>query len=1288
MNSTASTRTSSRLSVRLAPVLALLAIRTAAGQGVDLADKPLFSTTSVPGNMLLSLSVEYPTANTSAYFSTSAYTPATLYVGYFDGGKCYQYVYRHDDRHDAATSSYFQPSGAASANHECASDSSHRLWSGNYLNYAAMQSLDIFRWVMTGGNRLVDDDGAHGGTTILQKAKHSGQGGANDAPNKSIPFAIETKATPLNWPGGLKSRIWGAGTQLWLTAGADLDSTVVTAVDYRDDLVKDGNLDGSKVYGLYMNVRVCDTSAGLEANCVAYLGASKPEGLLQQYSGSLRYAAAGYLNDSSPMRDGGVLRARMAYIGPKIPRPGAAPLVNPSPEWDPQTGVMHPNPARDDADATNALTRNKTSIKQSGVLNYLNKFGYASGQYKLNDPVGELYYASLRYFKGQSNVAAYTDMTLGSPDSATVNTWVDGFPVIADWSTDPIIYSCQKNFILGIGDVNTHRDGNLPGATPSDHEPARPPEVVADESGASPVNVLASTNLVGSLEGDPNLGWRWASGDEGTYYIAGLAYDAHMPIEGKGVRKFIDPSSNLTTISTVSTYWLDVQEYQTYVNNNQYYYATKYGGFKVPSTYTYGAPLALDSWYTSTSTQGRNKQPDNYFTASNAPQMQSGLTNAFAKIVAENNAANGTALSLPTPNITSTGTVSYSATYDPTSWTGQVIGSTATFDSDGTPTLTQQWDARALLDDPSVTASTRKIVTCCTLNPGSPGLPFTLSSLRRAALHARTNYATFANVPGVAPASQSIGNYIAYLRGDVRQELANGGSYRNRKFRLGDIVNAKPVTVGPPNFPFYDTYNPGYAAFKSKFADRKNVVYVGANDGMLHAFDGSIGNTNPPSGSELFGYIPSFAYDGPASAGTTGLASLGNPGFTHHYLVDATPGEFDIDLSRTSGASGEPAWRTLLIGGLGKGGKGYYALDVTDPSTWTDEARVAGKVMWEFTDPRMGDSYGTPTVVKTKKYGWVVVFTSGYNNADGRGYFFIVNPANGLLLEAVATPSGVNGPLNVGQATAYIENYADMTADAVYASDLQGNVWRLDVSAHDVGLPYPAPTRIASLADGQGSPQPISTRPLVEIAANSSTRYVLVATGKLLADSDIGSNAQQSVYAIVDGAATFGAFHGSPSQPLPKGVSFPITRRELTADTSLVAGIGSSPASALGWYFDLPVIGNIAQRVNVDLTANQGVVAFIANLPNGSACNPSGVGAVYAVDFANGQTVLLNNDLTTPATSIATSGLGTDVAIVRVNGKLELYSGGSKGTVARDPAILTTPGGVKQINWRDVPSTN
>ena len=119
---------------------------------VDLADKPLFSTTSVPGNLLLDLSVEYPTANSSAYFSTTPYAKGTLYLGYFDGAKCYSYTYNST----TPTASYFQSNSAATTSHTCVSTSAQPLWSGNWLNYASMQGLDIFRWVLTGGNRSVD----------------------------------------------------------------------------------------------------------------------------------------------------------------------------------------------------------------------------------------------------------------------------------------------------------------------------------------------------------------------------------------------------------------------------------------------------------------------------------------------------------------------------------------------------------------------------------------------------------------------------------------------------------------------------------------------------------------------------------------------------------------------------------------------------------------------------------------------------------------------------------------------------------------------------------------------------------------------------------------------------------------------------------------------------------------------------------------------------------------------------------------------------------------------------
>ena len=149
-----------------------------------------------------------------------------------------------------------------------------------------------------------------------------------------------------------------------------------------------------------------------------------------------------------------------------------------------------------------------------------------------------------------------------------------------------------------------------------------------------------------------------------------------------------------------------------------------------------------------------------------------------------------------------------------------------------------------------------------------------------------------------------------------------------------------------------------------------------------------------------------------------------------------------------------------MIGGLGKGGKSFYALDITDPANMTSESAVAGKVLWEFTDPTMGYSYGTPVVVKTLKYGWVAILTSGYDNADGFGYLYFVNPSTGALLEKVQTPSPSIG---LTQASAFVKDFSDETADSVYVGDLNGQLWRFDLTG-TTGL-YPQPVLLATATD-------------------------------------------------------------------------------------------------------------------------------------------------------------------------------------------------------------------------------
>jgi type IV pilus assembly protein PilY1 len=537
---------------------------------------------------------------------------------------------------------------------------------------------------------------------------------------------------------------------------------------------------------------------------------------------------------------------------------------------------------------------------------------------------------------------------------------------------------------------------------------------------------------------------------------------------------------------------------------------------------------------------------------------------------------------------------------------------------------------------------------------------------------------------------------------------------------------------------YYDLYNPGYSDFKRTYANRRTVDYAGGNDGMLHAFDGTLPGyvqttTNGTSatnvstctfcGQELFAFVPSFVYGSSATAAVSGLASLGNPNRTHYYQVDATPLEIDLDINKVCNAATNstavactkeattPDWRTLLIGGLGKGGKGFYAIDVTNPGSvttttttannvttvsrtsvdgdWTSEAAVAGKVLWEFpkssdsaTIAQMGYSYGAPTFAKTPKYGWVVVFTSGYNNSDGKGYFFFVNPRTGALLETVATSEGsTSAPLGLAQADAYILNHSDFTADAIYAGDQQGNVWRLDVSA-SAGS-YSAPVKMATLYKTAGTPQPVTTRPLIEIDPVTSKRYVLVGTGRLLADSDIASTAVQSVYSIYDGSMGFGLFQAASVYTTP------LTRSGLVANTNMVDGIGSAPSTSAGWYFDLSVATNsahIAERVNVNPVAYGGAAFFGVNLPNGAICTPSGTGYILGFKIGTGKTVLQDSSGGFIAKSSSRDGVITDIAVQNVNGSLRVNSGDSTGTIATVPSALTTSTGVKRMNWREIPT--
>jgi type IV pilus assembly protein PilY1 len=1207
-------------------VLSTLTLPLVSMAATDLADKPILTGNSVQGNVVLALSVEFPTALGSSY--TGAYNNAVDYIGYFDNKKCYDY---HGDTNSEQR--YFVPA-VTTANHQCVS-----RWSGNFLNYALTQTIDPLRKALTGGHRSVDAVGL----TVLEKAYASGQGGTVNTPSITVDANLYT---PFTWTS-VNVRIAGLGKKFRITSNgslanvtAEIGTTAVAVIPVAPP--------AGDVYEFYSRANVC-VAGMLEDNCTQYGANYKPTGLIQKNSKKLNFAAFGYLNDpgvNPPMAvvdhdrnrriDGGVLRARMASLGPLIANPGASDTVNPNPEWDANTGIFITNPATVDAAATGVLN--------SGVINYLNKFGLTSSSYKRYDPVSELYYTAIRYLKNQDIVPEYSSMAEYSAAEKLI--LIDGFPVINNWD-DPIKYSCQANFIIGVGDTNTHVDGNLPGSTTPGIPSAAMPALVASDT---TVDVVTATNKVGALQGIGNIGGYWTAGNR-TRQIAGLAYDSHT----------VDMRSDFSGKQTVSTYWLDVLE-SNFVANNQYFLATKFGGFDVPSTFDpYNAATVMPA--VTTWDKNGDGDPDNYYRANNPAAMMTGLDKAFADILSKLDGSSNT-FAVASPSVIS-GSMSFATSYKADNWTGDVIGNTVTFSGD-IPVETVAWNAQAKLDTQVAGAgwnTGRKIATStCVAGADDTqtcsGTPFRSGSLT----------SLLANFSAVV-AEQA--NVVDFLRGDASNTGSSGAAtFRSRTSALGDIVNSKVVAVGPPRSPYTEDFNPGYIAFKVANAARATVAYVGANDGMLHAFNGV-----PAGGNELFAYLPNAVIKGPTNTPyDNGVGVLAKPSYEHKYFVDATPVIEDVKFA-------DNTWHSVLIGGLGKGGKAYYALDVTNPAGITSEAGLSSKVLWEFTHKNMGYTYDTPLVVKTAKYGWVAVLTSGYNNVDGKGYFFLVDPQTGALLEAISTGEGsTTNDAGLAHVNAFVADARDSLADVAYAGDALGNLWRLDLSGTGA---IPAPTKIAAF----GSNQPITTSPLIEIDKGTLKRYVFVGTGRILADSDVSSTQTQSFYAILD---------GNQSQPfnastLPAGGSFPVDRNQMVNNTSTIATTGAiaDNSKPMGYYFDLGNESGSPYRVNVEMISSAGIVAFAANSLGGDACNPSGKNKLYAVAYGSGKSAILNSSGTI-VESYSGNGLATNVSFFRKEGnttsRISISNdSGNSDSIQVNPSSAT---GFTPLNWRELPSSD
>jgi type IV pilus assembly protein PilY1 len=518
-----------------------------------------------------------------------------------------------------------------------------------------------------------------------------------------------------------------------------------------------------------------------------------------------------------------------------------------------------------------------------------------------------------------------------------------------------------------------------------------------------------------------------------------------------------------------------------------------------------------------------------------------------------------------------------------------------------------------------------------TRNPANTAaVPFRIASI-----------GTHANSLGTTVAQRQ--RVLDFLRGDRSNEGNAFGQLRVRASVLGDLVDSEAVRVAPPNRSYKNATDPGYETFLASNSMRRTMVFAGSNGGMLHAVDDT-------TGTEQWAYVPSMLFRNDA----TGLIGLsyqqgGIPGFNHRYYVNATPRVQDVDFARVANAAGTlpvvptstSDWRTLLVGGLGKGGRGYYALDITnpggiymDPSTPSTlaaaatESAVATQVSaWEFTDGGgvdMGFTYGRPIIAKTYAYGWVAIVNNGYNAPSGKGVLYILNAKTGALLKKMTVPGGsATNPINLAPPAGYTITFTNQLIEQVYAGDMNGDVWRFDLA--DPNPNNWTIAKIAELRDAGGAPQPVTASAQIEInPSEDKFRYVFIGTGKLLHPNDYTSTQVQSFYAIRDGNKSTPKAYKT-AVPVGTVGADPIVRADLrqVTDATGVPAVPPTEDTFIGWYRDLPTdVATGPRRMVKPPIADIGVVSFSAQRPSPDFCSPGFDDIIYGTDYYTGRSVL------------------------------------------------------------------
>lgn len=493
----------------------------------------------------------------------------------------------------------------------------------------------------------------------------------------------------------------------------------------------------------------------------------------------------------------------------------------------------------------------------------------------------------------------------------------------------------------------------------------------------------------------------------------------------------------------------------------------------------------------------------------------------------------------------------------------------------------------------------------------------------------------------LSPAQQAnvtADNLVNYLRGqtdyDENSPDPDKRVFRKRQAVLGDVIDSTPAFIGDPTFSYTD---PGYADFKAGQLGYPKTVYIGSNDGMLHAFDAD-------NLQERWAYVPSMVIPNMWKLADTDYRNK------HSYYANGEPVISDICVAGCNGAGA--IWKTILVAGLNSGGRGYYALDITNP--------MSPSLLWEFdanNEPNLGYTFGSPVITKKPDGTWVVLVTSGYNNipdnsafyalpgtkfkpnnpalyttGNGQGYLFVLSAVDGSPLATISTGVGdTTTPSGLAKIKAYVDDSEkNNTSTYVYGGDLLGNLWRFNISDNTV-------LNFAKLEAG-GIAQPITTGP--ELGLINNKRVVFVGTGKYLEVADLINTNQQTLYAIKDDNAN--ATLANPRGTLVEQTIVPSGANNRISGSNNAVDFGTGS----GWFVDLPDTG---ERQNVSSQLVFGTLLVPTTVPTSSACQPAGYGWLNYFDYKTGLSVVTN-----PASSIVSTRTGSPVVgfnVMYINGK-------------------------------------